>query len=78
MMGSKPIHSPMGTNSKLGVDEADSLLNQTIYRGIIDSLLYFTATRPNIVFSVEMCATFQACPEDSYLKASKRLLRYLK
>ena len=49
-----------------------------MYRGIIGSLLYLTASRPDIVYSVGMCARFQACPRDSHLKAAKRILRYLK
>ena len=68
----------MGTKSKLIVDESDSLVNQTIYRGIIGSLLYVTASRPDIVYSVGMCVRFQACPRDFHLKVAKRILRYLK
>ncbi|XP_069149149.1 secreted RxLR effector protein 161-like [Solanum lycopersicum] len=49
-----------------------------MYRGIIGSLLYLTPSRPDIVYSVGMCARFQACPRDSHLKAAKRILRYLK
>lgn len=53
-------------------------MNQTIYRGIIGSLLYLTSSRLDIVYSVEICARFQTCPRDSHLKAVKRILRYLK
>ena len=77
MMYSKPIDTPIGTNSKLGVDKVDSIVNQTMYKGIIGSLIYLTASRPDIVFSVGMYARFQACPRDSHLKAAKRILRYL-
>ena len=49
-----------------------------MYRGIIGSLLYLTPSRPDIVYSVGMCARFQACPRDSHLKDAKRILRYLK
>ena len=78
MFDSKPIDTPVGTNSKLIADESDSFVNQTLYRGIIRSVLYLTASRPNIVYSVGMCDRFQACPRDSHLKAAKRILRYLK
>ena len=40
--------------------------------------LNLTASRPDIVYSVGMCARFQACPRDSDLKAAKHILRYLK
>ena len=49
-----------------------------MYRGIIGSLLYLTTSRPDFVYSVGMCAKFQACPRDSHLKVAKRILRYLK
>ncbi|XP_070026214.1 secreted RxLR effector protein 161-like [Nicotiana sylvestris] len=47
-------------------------------RGIIGSLLYLTAIRPYIVFSVGLCARFQSNPKESHMKADKRILRYLK
>ena len=37
------------------------------YRGMIGSLLYLTASRPDIMFSVCMCARYQACPKESQL-----------
>ena len=49
MFDSKPIDTPMGTNSKLVVEESDPLVNQTMYRGIIGYLLYLTASSPDIV-----------------------------
>ncbi|XP_016451960.2 secreted RxLR effector protein 161-like [Nicotiana tabacum] len=49
-----------------------------MYRGIIGSLLYLTASRPDIVFSVGLCARFQSNSKESHLKATKRILRYLK
>ena len=45
---------------------------------MIGSLLYVTASRPDVMFSVCMCARFQASPRESHLKATKRVLRYLK
>ncbi|XP_070019644.1 secreted RxLR effector protein 161-like [Nicotiana sylvestris] len=60
------------------MDETGSPVNQTMYRGIIRSLLYLTASRLDIVFSVGLCARFQSNPKESHLKAAKRILRYLK
>ena len=45
---------------------------------MIDSLLYLTASRPDIMFSVCMCARFEASPKEAHLVAVKRILRYLK
>ena len=78
MFDSKPIDTHMGTNSKLVVEKSDPLVNQIMYRGIIGSLLYLAASTPDIIYRVGMCARFQACHRDSHLKATKRILRYLK
>ncbi|XP_075091522.1 secreted RxLR effector protein 161-like [Nicotiana tabacum] len=51
---------------------------QKLYRGIIGSLFYHTESRPDIVFSVGLCARFQPNPKESHLKTVKRILRYLK
>jgi hypothetical protein len=45
---------------------------------MIGSLLYVTASRPDVMFSVCMCARFQVSPRESQLKATKRISRYLK
>ncbi|XP_015168508.1 uncharacterized mitochondrial protein AtMg00810-like [Solanum tuberosum] len=68
----------MSISVKLDLDEDGVEVNQTMYRGIIRSLLYLTASKPNIIFSVRMHARFQAAPKESHLKAAKRILRYLK
>ncbi|XP_070040244.1 secreted RxLR effector protein 161-like [Nicotiana tomentosiformis] len=78
METSKVIDTPIATATLLDMDEPGSLVNQTMYRGIIGSLLYLTASRPNIVFSMGLCVRFQSNPKDSHLKAAKRILRYLK
>ena len=41
------------------------------------SLLYLTASRPDIMFSICLCARFQACPKESHLSVVKRIFRYL-
>ncbi|XP_070022456.1 secreted RxLR effector protein 161-like [Nicotiana sylvestris] len=76
MEASKVIDTPIATTTRL--DETGSPVNQTMYRGIIGSLLYLTTSRPDIVFSVWLCARFQLNPKESHLKAAKRILRYLK
>ena len=74
----KPIKTPMPTNGHLDLDEGGNPVNQTLYRSMIGSLLYLTASRPDIMFSVCMCARFQSNPKKAHLRAVKRILRYLK
>jgi hypothetical protein len=45
---------------------------------MIGTLLYVTASRPDVMFSVCMCARFQSSQRESHFKATKRILRYLK
>ncbi|XP_075077263.1 uncharacterized protein LOC107789173 [Nicotiana tabacum] len=77
METSKVIDTLIATITRLDMDEPGSPVNQTRYRGIIGSLLYLTASRPDIVFSVGL-VRFQSNPKESHLKSAKRILRYLK
>ena len=78
MNEAKAISTPMGTNDNLHSDASGNKVDQKLYRSMIRSLLYVTISRPDIMFSVCMCARFQASPRESHLKATKRTLRYLK
>jgi hypothetical protein len=78
MEDAKGITTPMGTNGSLDSDKSGNMVDQKLYRSMIGNLLYVMASRPDVMFSVCMCARFQASPRESHLKATKRILRYLK
>ncbi|XP_070010299.1 secreted RxLR effector protein 161-like [Nicotiana sylvestris] len=78
MEASKVIDTLIATGTRLDIDETGSPVNQTMYRGIIGSLLYLTGSRLDIVFSMGLCARFQSNTKKSHLKVAKRILRYLK
>ena len=67
-------NTPMSTTIKL---EKGKEVDIKKYRGMIGSLLYLTASRPDFMFSVCLCARFQSCPKESHLLAIKRIFRYL-
>lgn len=69
--------TPISTTTKLDQDLEGEAVDQKYYRGMIGSLLYITASRPNINFSVGLCARFQSDPRKSHLYAVKRIFRYL-
>ncbi|GJW99037.1 retrovirus-related pol polyprotein from transposon TNT 1-94 [Tanacetum coccineum] len=75
---SKPIKTPMSSDTKLTKDKECESVDSTKYRSIIGSLLYLTASRPNIMFSVYVCACYQEDPKTSHLKAVKRIFWYIK
>ncbi|WVZ97412.1 hypothetical protein U9M48_042952 [Paspalum notatum var. saurae] len=74
----KPMTTPMSTNTALDADEDGEAVDQKEFRGMIGSLLYLTATRPDIQFAVWLCARYQASPRTSHRQAVKRIFRYLK
>jgi len=77
MHESKHTSTPMTTSTKLDQDLNGKPVNDKTYRGMIGSLLYLTASRLDIMFSVCLCARFQSSPKESHLVAVKRIFRYL-
>ena len=75
---SKELSTPMSPTYKLDKDEDGINIDQKLYQGIIGSLLYLTASRPDILFSICVCARFQSNPKESHMHAAKRIIRYLK
>ncbi|XP_075515565.1 uncharacterized protein LOC142550212 [Primulina tabacum] len=73
----KHMKTPMGSTEKLSKDDVAAGVDNTQYRSIIGSLLYLSASRPDIMFSVCLCARYQADPKVTHLKAVKRILRYI-
>ncbi|GJU59811.1 hypothetical protein Tco_1237577 [Tanacetum coccineum] len=68
----------MSRKRVLTLDKDSESIDSTKYRGMIGSLLYLTASRSNIMFSVYFCARFQEDPKISHLEAVKRIFRYIK
>ncbi|KAL4584141.1 hypothetical protein LXL04_008731 [Taraxacum kok-saghyz] len=75
---SKEASTPMAERPLLNSDPDGSPINQTLYRSMIGSLMYLTASRPDILFFVCQCARYQANPKDSHFTIFKRIFRYLK
>ena len=70
---SKPMKTPISTETKVTRDIDGESVDNTKYREMIGSLLYLTASRPDIMFSVCLCARFQEDPKTSHLEAVKRI-----
>ncbi|KAK1379096.1 hypothetical protein POM88_025840 [Heracleum sosnowskyi] len=67
----------MPTATKLELNTKEKSVDISSYRGMVGSLLYLTASRPDIMFATCLCARFQADPRESHLVAIKRIFRYL-
>nr|GEW57471.1 retrovirus-related Pol polyprotein from transposon TNT 1-94 [Tanacetum cinerariifolium] len=72
------VETPMVDRLKLDEDPSGIPADQTCFRGMVGSLMYLTASRPDLVFAVCMCARYQAKPTKKHLEALKRVFRYLK
>jgi len=67
----------MHPTTHLGLDEESAKVDGTQYRAMIGSLLYLTASRPNIMFNVCLCSRFQKEPREVHLIAVKQIFRYI-
>jgi hypothetical protein len=74
----KPLLTPMSTTMALDEEKEGEAMDQKEYQSMIGSLLYLTATRPNIQFAVYLCTRFQSSLCMSHRQAIKRILRYLR
>ncbi|GKF14003.1 hypothetical protein Tco_0055465 [Tanacetum coccineum] len=72
------MKTPMSSDTKLTKDEVCESVDSTKYRGMIGCLLFLTASRPDIMFSVCLCARFQEAPKTYLLEAVKHMFRYIK
>nr|GEU81767.1 hypothetical protein [Tanacetum cinerariifolium] len=73
----EPVDTPMVEKSKLDEYPQGKAVDHTRYRRMIDTLMYLTYSRPELVFIVCMCTRYQAKPTEKHLHAVKRIFRYL-
>ncbi|GJY58095.1 hypothetical protein Tco_0457987 [Tanacetum coccineum] len=73
-----PVDTPMVDRLKLDEDPLRIPVDQTRFRSMVGSLMYLTASRPDLVFVVCMCARYQASPTKKHLEALKRVFQYLR
>ncbi|KAJ9561389.1 hypothetical protein OSB04_006549 [Centaurea solstitialis] len=78
MSGCHSIGTPMATGNSIGPDQKGKDVDLRNYRSMVGSLMYLTASRPDIMFATCVCARYQAKPKESHLAAVKRIFRYLK
>jgi hypothetical protein len=74
----KPVSTSISSAASLGTAEDGETVDQREYRSMIGSLLYLTATQPDILFTVGLCVRFQASPRSSHRTAVQWIFRYLK
>jgi hypothetical protein len=78
MLECKVMKAPMETKLNLLVDTSSELVDATLYRQVIGSLMYPTNTRPDILFDVNTLSQYLVEPKHVHLVAAKHVMRYLK
>jgi hypothetical protein len=78
MLKCKSMNTPMETKLRLLVDTSSELVDATLYKQIIGSLMYLTNTRPDICFSVNTLSQYLVELRRVHLVAAKHFMRYLK
>ena len=78
MLECKSMATPMDTYLRLLADASSELVDVTLYKQIIGSLMYLTNTRPNICFVVNTLSQYLVEPRHVHLVGAKHVMRYLK
>nr|GEU88459.1 putative ribonuclease H-like domain-containing protein [Tanacetum cinerariifolium] len=71
----KTFSTPIETHKPLVKDEEAADVDVHLYRSMIGSLMYLTASRPDVMFAVCACSRFQVTPKTSHLQAVKGIFR---
>ncbi|KAL0556644.1 hypothetical protein IC582_005158 [Cucumis melo] len=66
MENASPCNTPMDANLKLCKDDIGEAVDPSLYRSLVGSLMYLTATRPDILFAVSMLSRFMTNPKRSH------------
>nr|GFD40863.1 uncharacterized mitochondrial protein AtMg00810-like [Tanacetum cinerariifolium] len=74
----RSLNTPIDKENPWGKDWTGKDVELHPYRSMIGSLMYLTASRPDIMFAVCACARHQVTPKECHLHAVKMIFRYLK
>eukprot|EP00253_Pinus_taeda_P006185 PITA_06185 len=78
MQECKAAITPMVMGLKLIKEDSSKDFDPSLYKSIVGSLMYLTATRPDIMFVVSLISRFRERPKETHWQAAKRILRYVK
>ncbi|KAL0326705.1 UNVERIFIED_CONTAM: Retrovirus-related Pol polyprotein from transposon RE2 [Sesamum angustifolium] len=78
MESCKTVTTPLVTGEKYQKEDGSQKVDGSMYRSLIGSLLYLTATRPDIMFATSLLSRFMQSPSQVHYAAAKRILRYLR
>jgi len=77
MQDCKPAMTPMEPGLKLSAQSSSPLVDKSLFRQLGASLIYLTATRPDINFAVSYISRFMTAPKADHWITTKCVLRYV-
>ena len=77
MLNCKPVVTPIETGTKLSKEDDGSKIDPRMYKRLVGSLMYLTATRLDIMFAVSLISRFMETPKSTHWQAGKRILIYI-
>eukprot|EP00253_Pinus_taeda_P031585 PITA_31585 len=78
MQESKVAITPTVMGLKLSKEDNNKDFDPSLYKSIVGSLMYLTATRPDIIHAISLISRFMERPKETHWKVAKRILRYVK
>ena len=72
---SSPTPTVMGL--KLSKEYCNKNVNPTLYKGMVGSLMYLTASRPDIMYAISLISRFMKTPKETHFQETKIILRYV-
>ncbi|XP_068480940.1 secreted RxLR effector protein 161-like [Phaseolus vulgaris] len=78
MENCKAVNTPMNQKEKLIKDDGSDKVNESEFKSLIGCMMYLTTTRPDILNAVSILSRFLHCPNETHMKAAKRVIRYIK
>ena len=73
MFESKLVNSPIVPSFKMSRDDHGVTVDETYFKQMVGSLMYLTATRPDMMFSISLISRYMAKRTELHLQAAKRI-----
>ena len=77
-MECKEVATPLAHNEKISKNDGEKLKDPSRFRSLVGSLLYLTATRPDLMFPVGLLSRFLSSPSNIHMGIAKRVLKYIR
>ena len=71
MEGCNPVETPIPLGTKLSKSDEGPTVDSTLYKSLVGSLLYLTATRPDIMYAASLVSRFMESTKDSHWRMAK-------